>query len=269
MPASSSNPSARRGGKYLYAIASEPDSEIHDLLGLDRQAVYKVTGGPIAAVVSDIARERVRPERAHLAAHKNVLARLMQESTVLPMAFGIIAGTLQDVRRMLAVHEGEFVEQLERVAGKVEMGLRVTWQVPNIFEYFIDCHQELREARDRLLGGLREPRQEEKLELGRFFDQLLEEDREAHFLKTQEVLDACCDSVKRLPLRQVQEVMNLSLLVERGRLKEFDDAIVTAARLFDDNYAFDVNGPWAPHNFVEMNLEPGRSDLAESYAAGR
>jgi Gas vesicle synthesis protein GvpL/GvpF len=262
----SSNPGSHKGGKYLYAIALEPHSHALDVLGLDRQPVYNVVGGRVTAVVSDIARDKVRPERAHLAAHKNVLTRLMQDSTVLPMAFGIIANTLQDVRRMLAAHEEDFLEQLQRVAGKVEMGLRVVWQAPNIFEYFIDCHPELREARDRLLGGLREPRQEEKLELGRFFDQLLEEDREAHFAKTQEVLDTCCDSIKRLPPRQVREVMNLSLLVERERLKDLDEAIVTAARLFDDNYAFDVNGPWAPHNFVEMNLQPGAAGVAESYA---
>jgi hypothetical protein len=60
--------------------------------------------------------------------------------------------------------------------------------------------------------------------------------------------------------------MNLSLLVERERQKELDDAILTAARLFDDNYAFDVNGPWAPHNFVEMNLQLGNSKRAEHHA---
>jgi len=32
-----------------------------------------------------------------------------------------------------------FEEQLERVTGKVEMGLRVAWDVPNIFEYFVNA----------------------------------------------------------------------------------------------------------------------------------
>ena len=82
-----------------------------------------------------------------------------------------------------------------------------------------------------------------------------------------EVLATCCDAIKRLPLRQVAEVMNLSLLVERERQKELDDAILTAARLFDDNYSFDVNGPWAPHNFVEMKLELGNIGRAEHHAA--
>ena len=135
------------------------------------------------------------------------------------------------------------------------MGLRVIWDAPNIFEYFIDHHPDLRAARDRLLGGNREPRQEDKIELGQYFEQLLTEDRDAHFNKIEEVLAPCCDAIKRSPPRQVQEVVNLSLLVERSRQKDLDEAVLTAARLFDNNYAFDVNGPWAPHNFVEMNLQ--------------
>jgi hypothetical protein len=58
-------------------------------------------------------------------------------------------------------------------------------------------------------------------------------------------------------------VVNLSLLVERSRQKELDEAVLAAARLFDNNYAFDVNGPWAPHDFVEMNLQLGNANHVE------
>jgi hypothetical protein len=28
-----------------------------------------------------------------------------------------------------------------------------------------------------------------------------------------------------------------------------------AAGMFNNDYAFDYNGPWAPHNFVEVDLK--------------
>jgi Gas vesicle synthesis protein GvpL/GvpF len=254
------------GGKYLYAVTLDAQDRVYDVAGIDRQPVYNVSNGRVAAVVSDFSNGKIRPERSHLAAHKEVLARLMADSTALPMAFGIIANDLKAVKRMLALNEDDFVEQLQRVAGKVEMGLRVVWQTPNIFEYFVDHHPDLRARRDELLGGNREARQEEKMELGRFFEQVLNEDREAHFNKIEETLSPCCAAIKRSPPRQVQEVVKLSLLVERDRQKELDEAILAAARLFDDNYAFDVNGPWAPHNFVEMNLELGDSKSVQRHA---
>jgi hypothetical protein len=48
--------------------------------------------------------------------------------------------------------------------------------------------------------------------------------------------------------------MNLACLVNRADLERFEQAVLQAARPFDNNYAFDFNGPWAPHNFVEMDI---------------
>src|SRR5208337_587567 len=180
------------GGEYLYAIAALGKERTYDVTGIYGAAVYSVHQGRVAAVVSDCARQKLRPERAHLAAHKEVLKRLMLESTVLPMAFGTIADDAKAVRRLLSLNEEIFLQQLERVADKVEMGVRVKWDVPNIFEYFIDIHPELRAARDRLLGNQRQPRQEDRIELGQLFDRLLNEDRQAHAEKLEEALAPCC-----------------------------------------------------------------------------
>ncbi len=244
-----------KGGQYLYAITALVQDRAYDVAGVDGSPVRSVSNGRVAAVVSDCARQKLRPERAHLAAHKEVLKRLMLDSTVLPMAFGIIADDLKAVRRMLSLNQKAFLEQLERVFGKVEIGLRVNWDVPNIFEYFIDIHPELRAARDRLLGNQREARQEDKLELGQLFDRILNDDREAHSEKLDGALAPCCAEIKRSPPRNVNEVANFKCLVARDDQKQLEDAVFQAAGLFDNNYAFDLNGPWAPHNFVEMDLK--------------
>jgi hypothetical protein len=243
------------GGKYLYAITALGKDRTYEVAGMDGCAVYSISKDRVAAVVSDCARPRIRPERSNLAIHKEVLKRLMLDCTILPVAFGIIADDLKAVRRMLSQNQRAFLEQLERVAGKVEMGLRVTWDVPNIFEYFVDTHPELRAARDRLLGNRREPNQEEKIELGQLFDRTLNEDRDAHFEKLEEVLAPYCAEINRSPPRNVNEAVNLNCLVERRGQKQMEDAVFQAAALFDNNYAFDLNGPWAPHNFVEMDLK--------------
>jgi hypothetical protein len=253
MPETESRP--HKGGEYLYAIAAPGKDRACDVPGIDGGAVYSVRHGGVAAVVSDCPRQKLRPERAHLAAHKGVLERLMLDSTVLPMAFGTIAGDMKAVRRLLSLNQEIFLEQLERVAGKVEMGLRVKWDVPNIFEYFIDIHPELRAARDRLLGNQRQPRQEDRIELGQLFDRILNEDRQAHSEELEEALEPCCSEIKRSPLRNVNEVANLNCLAPRDGLKKLEEAVFQAASRFDNNYAFDLNGPWAPHNFVEMDLE--------------
>jgi hypothetical protein len=240
---------------YLYAIALQFDGKILGPIGLDGGIVYSIPRGRISAVVSEVP-EKLRPERRHLAAHQGVLKRIMAEtSAVLPVAFGVVAESGEAMRRILSRNQITLQAQLGRVAGRVEMGLRVTWDVPNIFEYFVDTHPELREERDRFLTGHREPSMNDKIEVGRFFDGLLTEDRDMHAERVEEILRPHCVEIKRNAPRNEREVVNLACLVERSRDADFEAAIFEAAKLFDDSYAFDYSGPWAPHNFVELALD--------------
>ena len=245
---------ADHSGKYLYAIIAGENDRVFGPFGIDGGAVYTVSDGRIAAVISDFDAAKVRPERRHLAAHQEVLKKLMEETTPLPMSFGIIAHGPKAIKKILSFHQQAFIEKLDHVAGKVEMGLRVTWEVPNIFEYFVLTHEELQAARDLYLDRNREPSQEDKIEVGRLFDRILNEDREAYADRVEDVLALCCIESKRNRLRNEREVINLACLVERDGLEEFEKGIFEAARLFDNNFAFDYNGPWAPHNFVNIAL---------------
>jgi hypothetical protein len=134
------------------------------------------------------------------------------------------------------------------------MGLRVKWDVPNIFEYAISIHPELAELRDRIFRGGREPSQDEKIELGRTFDRLISADREAHIERVERVFGGRVIEVISNKPRDDREVMNLACLIDRNQRNEFEHAVVEAAGAFDNNYAFDFNGPWPPHNFVEIQL---------------
>jgi hypothetical protein len=247
--------SSQESGRYLYAVIETTKEVDLGPVGIDGRVVYAINDGRVAAVVSDLPNEKLRPERRRLAAHHDVLKRLMATETVLPMAFGIVADGPEAIRRILAQNQEAFVGQLERFAGKVEMGLRVCWDVPNIFEFFVNTHIDLRQFRDRIFRAGREPSQEEKIELGRTFDHALMGDRESHTERVMSVLDPLCAEIKENKPRNEREVMNLACLIDRGRQKEFEQGVFAAAKFFDHHYAFDFNGPWPPHNFVDIALD--------------
>lgn len=247
---------AAKSGKYLYAIVSGPGQQEYGFGGIDGAAVYTIGNGRVAAVVSDIGNGKIRPERRHLAAQQAVLKELQgRHEGVLPMAFGIIADGPKAIQRILSGNQKEFSAQLQRVAGMVEMGLLVSWDVPNIFEYFVNTHPDLRAARDRFLGPYGNPSQEDKIELGRLFEHLLNEDRETYTEQVEEILSQYCREIKRNKCRQESEVMKLACLVPRTAQGGFEEGVFAAAKLFDNNFTFDYNGPWAPHNFVQLDLK--------------
>jgi hypothetical protein len=244
-----------KGGRYLYAIVVPPGERRYGFAGIDGAPVYTISNGRLAAVVSDVANDKIRPERRHLAAQQAVFKGLLSEDgAMLPMAFGMIAEGPQAIKKILVRNQEVFQQQLKRVAGRVEMGLRVSWDVPNIFEYFVNTHPELRAARDHFLGSFGNPSQEDKIELGRLFDRLLSEDRDLYAQKVEEILAPYCQEIKQNQCRHEGEVMNLACLVRRQDQERFEGGVFAAAKLFDSNYTFDYNGPWAPHNFVEVNI---------------
>jgi hypothetical protein len=246
---------AASGRNYIYAIVASGEPRAYPSLGIEGRDVYTITDGRVTAVVSGLTSVKIRPERANLRAHQAVLKRLIEDTTPLPMAFGTIADSPQAIHRILVRNRRVFDQQLTRVAGKVEMGLRVTLDVPNIFEYFVNTHTELRLARDRLMSARHEFSQEEKIELGRLFDRLLNEDREVYTSKMERVLAPLCVEFKANQCRNEKEVINLACLVKRDAQEAFSAGVFAAANLFDNNFSFDYSGPWAPHNFVEIDLE--------------
>jgi hypothetical protein len=241
--------------KYLYAIVPGDSAGACGPVGIDGLGLQIVSEGRVAAVVSDAPGPKIRPERRHLAAHQAVLKQLMVSTTPLPMSFGIIADGTEAVRKILSRNQRAFLDQLTRVAGKVEMGLRVTWDVPNIFEYFVNTHAELRAARDRLLSNEQGPTHEGKIEVGRMFDRLLNEDRESCAKRVKRLLTPACAEFKENKCRSEQEVANLACLIDRTGQECFAGAVFEAAKAFDNNFAFDYSGPWAPYNFVELELD--------------
>ena len=246
-------PAAR--GRYLYAIVDrDNDHDTFDFHGMDDALVYAIGDDSIAAVVSDLPDKKVRPERRRLAAHHDVLRRLMADHTVLPMAFGLIADGPESVRRIIRLNRDVFDEQMHRLRGKAEMGLRVNWDVPNVVEYVVANHPELTLYRDQIFRGGREPSHDEKIELGRSFERFLQADREACTERVMHLMETRCAEIVANKPRDEREVMNLACLVDRDRLKDFENGVIEAARGFNNDFAFDFNGPWPPHNFIDVEL---------------
>src|SRR5579863_5612140 len=100
----------RPRGRYLYAIidGGRTDLERFGLAGMDNGEVYGIENDGIVAVVSDTVDKKIRPERRRLAAHHNVLRRLMDDHTVLPMVFGVIADSPESIRRILQLNREAF-----------------------------------------------------------------------------------------------------------------------------------------------------------------
>lgn len=245
-------------GVYLYAIAAlNGDLKKRQFTGIQEQPIYFVPYRDIVFVVSGTSCNKIRSERKNIAAHHAVLKQLMNDNvTILPMRFGVVAKHASEVRKLLAHHYTLLHENLKNISDRTEMGINVTWDVPNIFEYFIERYPELREARDALLMDPEGSSPlEKKIALGELFSHILTQEREIHTQEFIDLLSPICVDIVRNNHHNEMEVMNLACLIPHEENAYFEDKINEIANHFDDHFLIKFTGPWPPYNFAQFNLE--------------
>lgn len=254
-------------GLYLYGLVrTDEDMELGDI-GLeyeDRPArVHTLREGPIAAVVSErSAKDKVLPLRKNLAPHNNVIREVMARTTIIPMAFGHVAKSEEDVARALRRNEDRILVEVDRLWAKVEMGLKVKWDVDNIFQHFLARDPELQAFRDEVFGRSSPASQAEKIELGRMFEDRLTREREREALRVTEALRADVAEVRVNPPRNEKTVLDIAFLIDRDGARSFEEKIYKIAAAYPAQYVFDYSGPWAPFNFVELEFATRGSEMS-------
>jgi hypothetical protein len=246
--------SAVETGLYLYGIIDSQDGLDVSMPGIEGGAIETIEADGIAAVVTRVGLQKIRPQRANLAVHHKLLQALVQNQAVLPCAFGTVATSEEQLLEVLRTNCGELLRELAMLRGKMEMSLGVYWNTSNIFEFFVATNQELKEMRDRVFRSGREPSMDEKLELGKLFESLLGQCRDRHTQQVIDMLSPYCANIRAIDAGQEQMIMKLVCLVHKDQQQRFEEGIQEAARKFDDHYTFKYSGPWAPFDFVDISL---------------
>ena len=250
--------STTTGRRYIYAIVRVADADsiqAAGLQGLFDEAVRVDRLDQLAVVSSAIDVESIRPRRQLLSAHQNVVAEISKHWDLLPVSFGLIAANEAELISIISSNTDELQQALDRVSGKVEMNLVLSWAVDNVFQYLVGKHPEMQAARDRIASG--EASRDEMIELGRQFDLLLKSERSSHAEALTTALAHQCDAIEQQDPKSETEVVRLQCLIPRDGESRFTSALHEAAAKFDDDYAFAFNGPWPPYSFVNLKLSVG------------
>lgn len=242
-------------GRYIYGImraSNAPALGVDAPVGLDDQSLEIIKMDGVAAVVSPSEICRLRPQRRLLAAHQRVVNWLAQYGGLLPVAFGLIADSDEDVERLLEKHQEVLSEQLTLVDGRVEMTMALKWSAENIFQYFVEQSDELRAARDKVASG--EASREEMIEVGRMFEGLLTCERERLTELVLQPFNQLAVSIDQQPPKQEAEILRAAFLIEKADVDLFEKSLYEVAAQFNEEFSFSFNGPWPPYSFVKLNL---------------
>jgi gas vesicle protein GvpL/GvpF len=246
-------------GKYVYCIIESADPLRFGPLGIGGAPsdVYTVHYKKLAAVVSDAPLEVLDSTRENVLAHERVNETVMRDHTVIPMSFGTIFKTREDIVELLRSAAEAFGDVLDKMRNKLEFGLKVLW----------DRDQAIREveAEDEDIGRLKKeisaqkgPTYFARMQYGRLIDAALQSRSERY---VAEILDQLREvSVASRINKPIGDkmIMNAAFLISRDQETAFDTKVKSIASRFD-RLTFKYTGPWPPYNFVNIRLKLERA----------
>lgn len=256
----------QRDGKYIYCIiASDYDVNLGPIgVGGRGDLVSTIGFDGLCMVVSDhpLSKFIVNPE--NMLAHQKVIEEVMKEfRSVIPIRFGTIAATPDEIRNMLNRRYSEFMELLRQFENKVELNVRGTWK--NMGKIYNELDKEnsglqnirveIEQLNDKELSN------QKIAEAARLVAQAIQEKKEE---EADEIIDAFRRSIfdfKHNKTHGDTIFMNTAFLINSGRELEFDHIMADLGEKYKDRSDFIYTSALPIFNFIDLKIFPEKWEL--------
>ena len=242
-------------GKYVYCVIQSADPLKFGAAGIgdNGMEIHTVHYRDLAAVVSDVPLGVLDSTRENVLAHERVNEIVMRDHTVIPMSFGTIFKTRDDIVQLLRSAYDAFGDVLSKMRDKMEFGLKVLWDRDSIVKDIEDEDEGIHRLKNEIAlqkGSTYFAR----MQYGRAIDAALQSRSERY---GTEILDRLRDvSVASRINKPIGDkmIMNAAFLVSRDQEAAFDTRVKSIAAEHD-KLTFKYTGPWPPYNFVNIRLK--------------
>ncbi|MCX5667700.1 MAG: GvpL/GvpF family gas vesicle protein [Candidatus Omnitrophica bacterium] len=242
---------------YAYAIIDSNSGMDEPLKGLGEGSVYNISYRDIGIVVSDLEAQVQIKTKESILKHEEVVERLMDRFTVLPMRLYTIFSGKEEMLLKVKDHYEDFVENLDRVRDKCEFGIKVIWAGDIIKERIINAHKNESPAHLVQSGTKFMNEKFEKYKIDREFEEEAD--------KCIAIVDGFFSkfiSEKRLEkLKTDNLLLSASYLVDKEKRDDFKKAF-EELRGSGGDLKYLLSGPWPPYNFIVLS-HPGDGKLGD------
>ena len=260
-PESASLAAGGDGGKYVYCIIRSDRQRDFGSIGIGGgQRVATVAYKDLAAVVSDTPIVIYDPTRENVLAHEFVNETVMREHTVIPMSFGTVFRSEDDVTELLRSTYQAFSDVLDKMQDKIEFGLKVLWDRDKVVANLERENDEIRRLKDEISRHTASSTYFARMQLGRLIEGALEEMSARYVADIHDALKPVAVASRSNKPIGDRMILNAAFLVDRAQEQAFDDRVKETSRRYEELLTFKYSGPWPPYNFVNIKLKLEKAD---------
>lgn len=248
-------------GKYVYAIIESVEPRSFGNIGIGGRSdkVYSVHHGGLAAVVSDTPVIIYDPTRENVLAHENVNEAVMKDFTVIPMSFGTVFRTREDVIEFLKHTSDALHQVLGKMKGKIEFGLKVNWDTQAVLQEVESEREDIRLLKGEIAAKQMTSTYFARMQLGRLVEQAMDEKATGYVTEVYDALRDHAVASRQNKAIGDKMILNAAFLVERERASQFEKKVQEIAGKYEGRLRFLFTGPWPPYNFINIRLKLERS----------
>ncbi len=242
-------------GKYVYCIINSEKPLRFGQIGIGGEPsdVYTIHYRNLSAVVSDAPLEVLDSTRENVLAHERVNETVMHDHTVIPMSFGTIFRTNDDIIELLRSAFDAFGDVLTKMQNKLEFGLKVLWDPDQAIRQVESEDDDISRLKKEI-SSQKGPTYFARMQYGRLVDSALQTRSERYVASIlNELRDVAVASRINKPIGD-KMIMNAAFLITRNQESAFDKKIKDIAGRHDQ-LTFKYTGPWPPYNFVNIRLK--------------
>lgn len=248
----------KKEGQYAYCVIGAKQERNFGPIGISGSEVLTIGYDDLTMVVSSHPLARIKATEENMLAHARVIEKVMEEfDGVLPVRFGNIAVSADEIRNLLDRRRREFKIALRDLDHKVELGVKAAWaDMGVIFREIVKENTDIRKMKEKLQNTADAKSLQKKNEAGKLVEAALQKKKLNEADRIVEALRRTAVSYKLNKTGGDEMFMNAAFLVDKGREKEFDNIMCDLGEEHKKRIKFHYAGPLPAFNFVNIAIHP-------------
>lgn len=240
--------------RWVYGVVP-PDASLHEVKRRDRLPdVWIVETGDLAAIVGNAPESNAKATRDQALAHARVLEAAIVDAPVVPFRFGIIvSGDDEDVAsELLDARHDELAQLLNKFKDHVQLTLKVNYHEDAVLREIISNEPQIGQLREQSRQGSDVEKRDASVRLGELVGTALAQRRERDGADIVERLRPFSSAAAVEAQETDYMVINAPFLVERGRMREFEQSVEQIAAERQERMQFTLLGPMPAYSFLDQ-----------------
>lgn len=248
-------------GIYIYGIVDTAEEKSLGIAGITAYGeVYTIPHQDISAVVSDsemvnyttLVKDVVA---RYLLRHQQVIEKVMDSYTIIPMKLGTYAFNIREVEEILSKGYTMFKDIFRKINNKIEMDVVATWSDLNSIIQEIGEEQDVKKLKEESMSKPEGVSAKDQIRIGNLIKNILDNKRERCALEIETKLKGVSIDLRKHDLMDDRMIFNIAFLIDKNKKTEFEGKIDELDAIFNEKLNFRCVGPLPPYSFYTLEIK--------------